>query len=77
VNYALFSMAVTGYIVFLLALNEIPGPTLAVRRTFCTALGGAIALCLRVVVISYRRRHWVRAVAAFRQAVAATRSFTG
>jgi hypothetical protein len=77
VNYALFSMAITGYIVFLLSLNEIPGPTLAARRTFCTALGAAIALCVRVIVISYRRRHWVRAIAALRQAVAGPRSFTG
>jgi uncharacterized membrane protein YccC len=60
VNYALFTMAVTGYIVFLLALNEIPGPTLAVRRTICTALGGAIALCVRLVAISHRRRHYRR-----------------
>jgi uncharacterized membrane protein YccC len=77
VNYALFSMAITGYIVFLLSLNEIPGPTLAARRTFCTALGAAIALCVRVIVISYRWRHWVRAIAALRQAVAGQRSFTG
>ena len=77
VNYALFSMAITGYIVFLLSLNEIPGHTLAVRRTFCTAVGGAIALCVRAVVISYRRRHWVRAVAALRQATSGLRSFTG
>jgi hypothetical protein len=77
VNYALFSTAITGYIVFLLSLNEIPGPTLASRRMFCTALGGAIALCVRVVVISNQRRHWVRAVAALRQAVIGPRSFTG
>jgi Fusaric acid resistance protein-like len=54
VNYALFTMAVTGYIVFLLALNEIPGPTLAMHRTICTAVGGAIALAVRLVVISWR-----------------------
>jgi hypothetical protein len=69
VNYALFSMAITGYIVFLLALNEIPGKLIAERRTFCTALGGAIALCMRLVVISYRRRHWLRALAMLRHAV--------
>jgi uncharacterized membrane protein YccC len=74
VNYALFTTAVTGYIVFLLALNEIPGPTIALRRTFCTALGGAIALGLRLVVISYRRRHWMRAAATVRQAVFPVRS---
>jgi hypothetical protein len=69
VNYALFSMAITGYIVFLLSLNQIPGELVAERRTFCTALGGAIALCVRLVVISYKRRHWLRAVAMLRHAV--------
>lgn len=69
VNYALFSMAVTGYIVFLLSLNQIPGQLVAERRTFCTVLGGTIALCMRMVVISYRRRHWLRAVAVLRHAV--------
>lgn len=64
VNYALYSVAITGYIVFLLSLNEIPGPVLAERRTFCTALGGAIALFVRMAVISYKRRHWRRAEAA-------------
>jgi len=61
VNYALFSAAITGYIVFLLSLNVIPGPVLAERRTFCTAVGGAIALVVRIGVISYKRRHWRRA----------------
>jgi hypothetical protein len=66
VNYALFSMAVTGHIVFLLALDQLPGPTIAIHRTFATALGGAIALCARLIVISYRRRHWLRAAAMMR-----------
>lgn len=66
VNYALFSMAITGYIVFLLSLNEMPGPTIAIHRTVSTALGGAIALCARMIVISYRRRHWARANAVVR-----------
>jgi fusaric acid resistance family protein len=69
VNYALFSMAVTGYIVFLLSLNEIPGQLVAERRTFCTVLGGLIALCLRLVVISYHRRHWLRALTVVRHVV--------
>jgi uncharacterized membrane protein YccC len=68
VNYALFTMAITSYIVFLLALNEMPGPLLAERRTICTAIGGTIALCVRLVVI-YRRRHWLRAVALIRRRV--------
>ena len=76
VNYALFSMAITGYIVFLLSLNEVPGPILAERRTISTALGAAIALCMRLVVITYRRRHWRRAVAALRHSVTPLRSST-
>jgi hypothetical protein len=66
VNYALFSMAITGYIVFLLSLNQVPGHEIAVHRTIATALGGAIALCTRILVISYRRRHWLRAAAVAR-----------
>ena len=48
VNYSLFSTALTGYIVFLLSLNEIPGSVIAHRRAWCTALGGLIALLLHV-----------------------------
>lgn len=61
VNYALYSGVITAYIVFLLSLNEIPGQTLAERRTLCTAVGAAIALCVRLVVIFYKRSHWLRA----------------
>jgi uncharacterized membrane protein YccC len=68
VNYALFSVAITGYIVFLLALNQVPGPTIALHRTIATALGGGIALCVRVAVIAYRRGHWLRAASLLRQA---------
>ncbi len=77
VNYALFSMAITGYIVFLLSLNEVPGPTIALHRTVSTALGGAIALCARVIVISYKRRHWLRAVAVVRHAAFPRQSTSG
>lgn len=66
VNYGLFSVAITGHIVFLLSLNEVPGKTIAIHRTFCTVLGGAIALCLRLIVISYKRGHWRRAAAVAR-----------
>jgi uncharacterized membrane protein YccC len=76
VNYALYSMVITGYIVFLLSLNEIPGQTLAERRTFCTVLGGVIALCVRLVVISYRRGHWLRAGLAIHHSVAGPQSPT-
>jgi len=69
VNYALFTMAVTSYIVSLLALNEMPGKELAERRTICTAIGAGIALCVRLLVISYRQRHWKRAATLIRHAV--------
>ena len=64
VNYALFTMAVTSYIVFLLALNQVPGRELAERRTFCTAIGAAVALIVRLLVISHEHRLWKRAAAA-------------
>jgi uncharacterized membrane protein YccC len=69
VNYALFTTAATSYIMFLLALNQVPGKELAVRRTLCTAIGAAIALCVRLVVISYKRRHWKRAALVVRHAL--------
>jgi len=55
VNYALFSVCVTGYIVFLLSLANVPGLLIAQRRAVCTALGGSIALAVRLVII-YRRK---------------------
>jgi uncharacterized membrane protein YccC len=69
VNYALYSSFITGYIVFLLSLASAPGPVIAQRRALCTALGGSIALSVRLVVISLRKDIWKRAVAAARQSV--------
>ena len=48
VNYGLFAACLTGYIVFLLALNQMPGPVIAHRRAWCTALGGAIAVLVHL-----------------------------
>ena len=48
VNYGLFAACLTGYIVFLLALNQIPGPVIAHRRAWCTALGGVIAVVVHL-----------------------------
>jgi hypothetical protein len=67
VNYALYSSLITGYIVFLLSLASAPGPVIAQRRALCTALGGSIALGVRLIVISLRKDIWKRAVAAARQ----------
>ena len=54
VNYGLYSVFLTSYIVFLLSLNTIPGPIIAHRRAFCTIAGGAIAL---VIHLDALRRH--------------------
>jgi hypothetical protein len=69
VNYALFSVFITGYIVFLLSLANVPGPVIAQRRALCTALGGAIALMVRLIAISRWRNQWKRAAATAHQSV--------
>lgn len=56
VNYAMFAFFLTGYIVFLLSFTRIPEAAIAQRRAICTALGGAIALTVRLVVIRRRKR---------------------
>jgi hypothetical protein len=56
VNYALFSISLTSYIVFLLSLADIPGAEIAHRRAVCTALGGAIALAVRLLALRLRWR---------------------
>jgi hypothetical protein len=56
VNYALFSVFITSYIVFLLSLNNLPGPEIAHRRFVNTAIGGAIALSVRLFVIRWRQK---------------------
>jgi uncharacterized membrane protein YccC len=54
VNYALFSVSLTSYIVFLLSLANIPGAVIAWRRTVCTLIGGSLALGVRLVVLHRR-----------------------
>ena len=57
VNYALFAVCVTGYIVFLLALDKLPEVEIADRRAVCTVIGGGLTLAVRLVVIfRWRRR---------------------
>ena len=54
VNYGLYSVFLTSYIVFLLGLNSMPGPEIARRRAYCTAIGAAVALVVHVDAV---RRH--------------------
>lgn len=56
VNYALFSVMLTGYIVFLLSLNRVPGVLIAERRALCTVIGGGLALTMRLLLLGWRFR---------------------
>jgi uncharacterized membrane protein YccC len=64
VNYGLFSVCITAYIVFLLSLNQIPGPVIAHRRAWCTAVGGLIALAIHADALLRLRRAGARGNAA-------------
>jgi hypothetical protein len=61
VNYALFTLVLTAYIVSLLALNALPGNVVAYHRAISTLIGGGLALTVRLLVIRYRKRHPVPA----------------
>ena len=52
VNYGFYSIFLTGYIVFLLSLNQIPGPVIAHRRALCTILGGLVAILSHIEAVS-------------------------
>ena len=54
VNYGLFTLCMTSYIVFLLSLNQIPGPEVAHRRAWCTIAGALIAFAIHLDAL---RRH--------------------
>ncbi len=56
VNYGLFTLCLTAYIVCLLALSSLPGNAVAYHRAISTILGGALALSVRLVVIRYRKQ---------------------
>lgn len=56
VNYALFTLFMTAYIVFLLALANLPGPVIAHRRALCTITGGALALLVHLDAVRRWRR---------------------
>jgi hypothetical protein len=48
VNYGLFTLCLTSYIVWLLSLNQIPGPEIAHRRALCTVAGAVIAVIIHL-----------------------------
>ena len=57
VNYGLFTLCLTAYIVSLLSLASLPGNAVASHRAISTVIGGALALTVRVIVIRYRQKH--------------------
>ena len=59
VNYALFTLNLTAYIVFLLSLSGLPAATVVHRRAAYTALGGAFAL-LAYLDVFRKTRQWIR-----------------
>jgi hypothetical protein len=60
VNYAFFTMFLTAYIVFLLALANLPGPVVAHRRALCTITGGVLALVVHLDAIRRWRKRAAR-----------------
>jgi hypothetical protein len=56
VNYGLYAVGITSYIVFLLALNQVPEPEIAARRAGCTIAGAVIALAIHVDALGRIRR---------------------
>jgi hypothetical protein len=61
VNYALFTLNLTAYIVFLLSLSGLPPAEVVHRRAVYTALGGALAL-LAYLDVFWKTRRWIRLV---------------
>lgn len=55
VNYGLYTLFLTSYIVFLLSLNALPGPVIAHRRALCTIAGGVIALLIHMDALRRNR----------------------
>jgi len=61
VNYALFTLNLTAYIVFLLSLAGLPPAAVIHRRALFTLLGGSIGL-LAYIDVFHRTRRRIRAV---------------
>lgn len=60
VNYGLFTLCLTAYIVSLLGLNSLPGNLVAYHRAISTIIGGALALTVRLLVLRHRKKHPTR-----------------
>ncbi|WP_263410320.1 FUSC family protein [Terriglobus tenax] len=56
VNYGIFSVAITGYIAFILAFNHLPEQAVLLNRILATTVGGAVALAIHAVFHVFRKR---------------------
>ncbi len=56
VNYALFALCLTAYIVFLIGLTHLPPMQVVTHRLFATALGGALAMAAHAIPIPSLQR---------------------
>jgi hypothetical protein len=57
VNYGLYTLFLTSYIVFLLSLNQMPGSVIAHRRAYATIAGGLIALLIHLDALRRHRKN--------------------
>jgi hypothetical protein len=55
VNYGVFSVAITGYIAFLLAFNHLPEEYVLHNRILATTIGGLLALAIHAIFHLFRR----------------------
>jgi uncharacterized membrane protein YccC len=60
VNYALFSMLITGYIALLFAFGGMPEPAVALHRVIATAIGGGVALAAHFLYVALSCPPWRR-----------------
>jgi uncharacterized membrane protein YccC len=55
VNYALFALCVTAYIVWLFAFGGLPEPVVALYRVIATTIGGVVALAAHFLYVAHPR----------------------
>lgn len=55
VNYGVFTLCLTAYIVFLLSMAGLPAIAVVHRRALCTALGGALAILAHLDILRRSR----------------------
>ena len=52
VNYALFSLLITGYVALLFAFGGLPESVVVLHRVIATAIGGSVALAAHFLYVA-------------------------